>query len=93
MAVVYVVMEVTESDGPTIYPTTYPTYAAAVAAVKTKWRAMLEEEDALEDVNKPEDSSGVTNLYIEKGNNMYVYKLPVNTAGGRRKAHRRTRRR
>jgi len=69
------------------YPQAYKTYAAAVAAVKEKNREALEDhinevrsleeiERILADVNTPEGTKQ-THLYVEKGINIIIYKLPV----------------
>ena len=78
----YVVVENGES-----YPEAYKTYAAAVAAVKEKNREALEDqinevrrledvEAILAEVNRPEGIKQ-THLYVEKGINIIIYKLPV----------------
>jgi hypothetical protein len=71
------------------YPEAYTTYASAVCAVKIKNREILEHEIheaqslesieyILSDVNVPENiEKGLTNLYIEKGINIIIYKLPI----------------
>jgi hypothetical protein len=78
----YVVVENGEA-----YPEAYKTYAAAVAAVKEKNREALEDqinevrrledvESILAEVNRPEGIKQ-THLYVEKGINIIIYKLPV----------------
>jgi hypothetical protein len=78
----YVVVENGEA-----YPEAYKTYAAAVAAVKEKNREALEDqinevrrledvESILAEVNRPEGTKQ-THLYVEKGINIIIYKLPV----------------
>jgi len=71
------------------YPDAYITYASAVYAVKIKNREILEEdireagsfesiERILSDVNVPENiQNNITYLYIEKGINIKIYKLPI----------------
>ena len=71
------------------YPDAYITYASAVYAVKIKNREILEEdireagsfesiERILSDVNVPENiQNNITYLYIEKGINIRIYKLPI----------------
>jgi hypothetical protein len=71
------------------YPDAYTTYASAVYAVKIKNREILEEdireagsfesiERILSDVNVPENiQNDITYLYIEKGINIRIYKLPI----------------
>lgn len=74
----YVVVENGE-----LYPNLYLKYASAVAAVKEKHAEMLEEqikeaqylsdmEEILAQVNVPENPSGETALYIEKGINIQI---------------------
>ena len=70
------------------YPMAYKTYKSAVAAVKEKHTEYLEEqikelkylrdiESVLADINTPEDIiTGVSKLYIEKGINIEIHKLP-----------------
>jgi hypothetical protein len=75
---VYVVVE----NGET-YPNVYLKYSSAVAAVKEKHAETLEEhikevrylhdiEEILAQVNVPENTSGETALYIEKGINILI---------------------
>lgn len=84
MQSVYIVVENGES-----YQVAYPTFKAAVKAVKEKHKELLEEriqelkdldliEEVLADINVPEDTTtNVTNLYIEKGINIKIHKLAV----------------
>ena len=70
------------------YPMAYKTYKLAVDAVKEKHTEYLEEqikelkylrdiESVLADINVPENIiSGVSKLYIEKGINIEIHKLP-----------------
>ena len=99
MDYVYVVVE----NG-IAYPAAYTTYDLAVSAVKTKHKEEIEYQenvaaetgDTMEtEVDVPEHASGQTQLYIEKGINIVVSKLPVKStvAGGRRLKKRHTRRR
>ena len=72
-----------------VYPVGYPTYAAAVKAVKDKhceylcdWIKQMDRlediESALADVNVPENTqTNKTYLYIEKGIHIMIYKIPV----------------
>jgi len=78
MNVVYVVTE------PEVNPVVYATFAQAKASVLEKYREELEEEEEEADgwpiasrVNVPESATGVTHLYIEKGINIYIYRLPI----------------
>lgn len=78
----YIVVENGEA-----YDEAYKTYAAAVAAVKEKNREALEDqinevrrledvEEILSNINRPE-AAKQTHLYVEKGINIIIYKLPV----------------
>ena len=64
----------------------YKNYKLAVESVKEKHREYLEEqikelyhldmiENVLADINVPE--TGISNLYIEKGINIKIYRLPL----------------
>ena len=65
----------------------YKDYKSAVDSVKEKHREYIEEqikevhdlytiESILNDINVPENiESGISNLYIEKGINVKIYKL------------------
>lgn len=66
------------------YESLYTTYAAAVAAVKERYQATIDEQLAEMDggpicseIDLPENESGKTYLYVEKGINIYVYRLPI----------------
>lgn len=81
MDFIYVVVDNGEA-----YPAAYSTYFLAVQAIKTMYREVLEEEakECLEaginpasNVDSPEGANGVTSLYVEKGNHIIIYKLPV----------------
>lgn len=78
MNVVYVVIE------PEVNPVAYATFAQAKASVLEKYREELEEQAAdadgwamASDVGAEESATGVTYLYIEKGINIYIYKLCI----------------
>lgn len=70
-----------------VYPNIYTTYKMCVDAVKEKHREHIEEhikqcrlediEAILGDINVPENPSGKTNLYIEKGINIEIHKLSI----------------
>lgn len=89
MESVYIVIENGEA-----YPNAYGTYAAAVRAVNEKHQQELNRQieenpegrnEILGDVNPSENASGTTSLYIEKGIQILIHKLPVlRTAGGKR---------
>ena len=84
MEFIYVVIENGEA-----YPAAYTNYAAAAAAAKEKHKELLEEyikevhylediEHILRDINVPENvQTGTTHLYIEKGINIFVQRLPI----------------
>ena len=77
---VYVVIE---NGDP--YPVAYTSFASAAAAVKEIHNAAIAEqmleadgESICSDIDVPEDKlTGKTYLYVEKGINIYIYKLPV----------------
>jgi hypothetical protein len=68
------------------YGVAYTTYAAAVAAVKLKHKEAIEEELrwieenndlGCNDVDVPESATGLSRLYIEKGIQIEIHRLPV----------------
>ena len=62
------------------YGVAYTTYAAAVAAVKLKHKEAIEEElrwPGCNEVDVPEEASGLSRLYIEKGIHIEIHRLPV----------------
>ena len=71
------------------YLTTFKNYKTAILAVKKKHKEYLEKqikelyhldmiESILADVNVPENTNeNITHLYIEKGINIQIYKLPI----------------
>jgi hypothetical protein len=68
------------------YLNIYTTYAAATAAVKEKYQETIDEQlveaqgyPICSEIDLPEDESGKTYLYVEKGIHIYVYRLPVAT--------------
>ena len=82
MEYIYIIVENGEP-----YLKTFKNYKSAVKAVKEKHKEYLEEqikelyhldmiESVLADVNVPENTEkNITHLYIEKGINIYIYKL------------------
>jgi hypothetical protein len=80
MEFVYVVVE---NGDP--YLCAYKTYDQAVAAVKVKHKATLDEDllylqefgESCHEVDVPESMTGESHLYIEKGISIYIYKLPI----------------
>ena len=71
MEFVYVVVECG-----TPYSRVFSTYAAAVAAVKENHAEELAEPNECNSVDEPEGEN-YTYLYIEKGINICIYRLPV----------------
>jgi ActR/RegA family two-component response regulator len=86
MASFYIVLEVTDS-GHTLYPTPYKSLADALAAIKTKWIAFLEENAAVNDTSAEllwdeavadvTSQNGVVSLYLEKGNNFEIHQMTM----------------
>jgi hypothetical protein len=80
MNAVYIIVENGEP-----YPLAYVTYESAALAVQTRHKEEIDRqiaevgnEDICSDVNVPENiSTGITHLYVEKGLNIYIYKLPT----------------
>jgi hypothetical protein len=88
MSSVYVIVE----NG-SVYPSAYTTYSAARAAVIEKHRDVEDlETDDIHDLPKTE-TGDQTDLYIEKGINIIISKLPVVSSGGKRRANTRRRQR
>lgn len=79
----YFVYVVTENGD--VYPDVYLAYEDAVAAVKDRHWAQLEEEmnhasdwcPPVSEVDVPESDSGTTELYIEKGIYIQICKRPI----------------
>ncbi len=80
------VYAVVENGDP--YLVAYKTDADAVAVVKAKYKEEIEEElrwleeagdghRGCNDVDVPEAASGLSRLYIEKGINIEIHKLPI----------------
>jgi hypothetical protein len=66
------------------YANLYTTYVAAAAAVKEKYQETINEQLVESDgypicseIDLPEDGSGKTYLYVEKGIHIYIYRLSV----------------
>jgi len=84
MQSIYIIVENGEP-----YLNAYNTYKSAVCAVKERHKEYLEDqikqlqalyeiENLLSDINVPEDvEKNITNLYIEKGINIIIYKIPI----------------
>ena len=84
MSYVYIIVENGEA-----YPAAYTKYESAVAAVKAKHKTYIEEqikelmylediESVLKDINVPENTTtGISQLYIEKGINISIQKVPI----------------
>ena len=73
MDFVYVIIE-TE-----VHPVVFARFADAKASILEKYRERVEGEGwpMASEVNVEESDTGVTYLYIEKGINIYIYRLPV----------------
>jgi hypothetical protein len=75
---IYVIVEDNEA-----YPYAYTNYKGALDAVKQKYHDLLNnnDEDTDNDINeipeKEDTKSNVTELYIEKGIYINIFKLPV----------------
>jgi hypothetical protein len=86
MASFYIVLEVTDS-GHMLYPSPYKSLAHALAAIKARWIAVLEEDAAVnntsaellwhEAVAGATTQNGVVSLYLEKGNNFEVHQMTL----------------
>ena len=79
MESIYIVIE----NG-TPYPVAYLTYVDATNAVKGRYakciEADIEECGTTESViDAPEDSAGVTRLYVEKEIHIEIHRLPIDT--------------
>jgi hypothetical protein len=72
MEFVYVVVECG-----TPYSRAFPTYYAAVDAIKENHAEVLADESVEHEVHNVPEGENYTYLYIEKGIHIYVYKLPV----------------
>ena len=71
------------------YPEAYKNYKSTIKAVKEKHHEYLEEqikelhylsdiENLLSDINTPENTeTGISKLYIEKGINIEIHRLPI----------------
>ena len=78
MNIVYILIE------PEVDPVAFATFADAKASVLERYREELDmqEEEAqgwpiASEVDVPESPTGVTYLYIEKGIDIYIYRLPI----------------
>ena len=86
MASFYIVLEVTD-NGHTLYPTPYTSLTDALAAIKSKWIAFLEENAAVnntsaellwnEAASEATSQNGVISLYLEKGNNFEIHHMTL----------------
>ena len=66
------------------YENVYTSYASATAAVKEKHAEEIAEQirgsngyPICSEIDVPEDITGNTYLYVEKGIHIYIYKLPI----------------
>ena len=78
---VYVVIE---NGDP--YPCVYTTYDAAAKAVRTNHKQAIDQdlfwkdENGMHSINvlfAPESSTGITQMYVEKGIHIEIHRLPV----------------
>jgi hypothetical protein len=66
------------------YPNMYTSYTSAAAVAQAKYKEVIEEEikeadgyPICSEIHVPEDTSGRTYLYVEKGIHIYIYKLKM----------------
>jgi hypothetical protein len=100
MAYVYIVVENSdeEPEGGGVFPTMFPTFEKARAAIITKYQDVLYKEreevgenDMASDVFVVEEEkgpTGFTRLYIEKGIHFYIHKFKLPNSGGKRRSSR-----
>ena len=76
---VYIIVENGEP-----YLTAFKTFASAAAVVDAWYRKTIKEEikesdggPICSDIDVPEHVSGITRLYVEKGINIIIYKVPL----------------
>ena len=79
MIAVYVIIENGEP-----YRMVYETFESAVAVVKAKHKETIDKEikeaegyPICSELDVPENKMGKTDLYVEKGINIIIYKLPI----------------
>ena len=79
MKVVYVIIENGEP-----YTMVYKTFESAVSVVKAKHKETIDEQlreangcPICSDLDVPENKVGKTELYVEKGLNIIIYKMPI----------------
>jgi hypothetical protein len=79
MKAVYVIIENGEP-----YSNVYQTFESAVAVVKAKHKETIDEQlreangyPICSDLDVPENKVGKTELYVEKGINIIIYRLPL----------------
>jgi hypothetical protein len=101
MGLVYIVEETNDAER-IIYPAAYTSYDKALSVVKAKFRELLDEDAREPDLtmrladpvnfNAPESADGTTQLYIENNKtHIYIRRLPIVAAGGKRKNKRASR--
>ena len=83
MEAIYIVYEFNEHDR-VMYKTPFKTYVSAVNAVYKKYKEELDRQNeecgdftALRQIFVEENCKGVTNLYIEKGISIEIYRIVV----------------
>jgi hypothetical protein len=92
MSFVYIVVMNSDEElpGGGVFPTAYTNFEEAKVAALEKYQDELNQErmefgkNMASDVDGPESKSGLTHLYIEKGINIYIHKLPIKKSGGRK---------
>jgi len=79
MNAVYVIIENGEP-----YSNVYQTFESALAVVKAKHKETIDEQlreaqgyPICSDLDVPENKVGKTELYVEKGINIIIYRLPL----------------
>ena len=75
MVTIYIVIENGNS-----YRSAYATYELALTAVHSLWNEEVRRqgEDTCSEIDLPEDPSGKTVLYVEKGIHIEILRLTVN---------------
>jgi hypothetical protein len=79
MIAVYVIIENGEP-----YRMVYQTFESAVAVVKAKYKETIDEQikeaegyPICSELDVPENKMGKTELYVERGIHIIIYKLPI----------------
>ena len=85
-----------DPEGGGLIPTAFNTFEEAKKEALKLFKEEMGEDDSVADAKESEDSD-LTELYIEKGNNIYIHRLkvpslPAAADAGRRRKTRKTRR-